>query len=193
MVNAIPETVQIETYVRGASFDAIKHANEKINRALVGAALSLGANIEIIDIPGYAPLNNDKGLTEIAVEAAKIAIPNHQFYKSDNMSTGSTDMGDLCCVMPVIHPYAGGAVGKSHGNDYYISDPVAACVDNAKWQLTMLRLLLENDGVRAKEIISNYKPMFETKQKYLDFIDTLNDEGDRIAYRDDGTVEARVN
>ena len=52
MVNAIPATVQLESYVRGASFEAIVRENKKINRALTGAALSVGANIEIMDIPG---------------------------------------------------------------------------------------------------------------------------------------------
>jgi len=191
MVNAIPETVELESYVRGASFDAIKSANQKVNRALIGGALSLGANIEIIDIPGYAPLINDVGLTEIAREAASIAIPDYELHVSDRIGTGSTDMGDLCSVMPVIHPYAGGAAGKSHGNDYRIVDPNAACVDNAKWQLTMLRLLLENDAARARKILADFKPQFASKKEYLDFIDSLNDEGDRIAYREDGTVEIR--
>ncbi|MBQ8309949.1 MAG: amidohydrolase [Clostridia bacterium] len=192
MVNAIPETVQLESYVRGASFDAIKEANKKVNRALIGGALSLGANIEIIDIPGYAPLINDAGMQQIAKEAASIAIPDYEFHVSDHMGTGSTDMGDLCSVMPVIHPYAGGAEGKSHGNNYRIVDANTACVDNAKWQLTMLRLLLENDAVRAKKILADFKPPFASKKEYLDFIDSLNDEGDRITYREDGTAESRI-
>ena len=52
MVNAIPEEVRLESYVRGSTFDAIVDANKKVNRALVGAAYSIGTNIEIIDIPG---------------------------------------------------------------------------------------------------------------------------------------------
>ena len=55
IVNAIPDCVTIESYVRGRTVDAIKRANDSVNRALIGAALSLGANVEIIDMPGYAP------------------------------------------------------------------------------------------------------------------------------------------
>ena len=69
MVNAIPEKAVLESYVRGASFDGIVNANGKVNRALVGAALSLGTNIEIIDTPGYAPLYNDKNMIDVAAEA----------------------------------------------------------------------------------------------------------------------------
>jgi hypothetical protein len=99
-------------------------------------------------------------------------------------SSGSTDMGDLSCVMPVIHPYSAGAVGTSHGSDYYIADPVADCVDCAKWQLGMLYILLSNGGERAKKIIADYKPPFATFKEYLDYMDSLNSSGDRIEYRD---------
>ena len=76
---------------------------------------------------------------EIVVLDCGIAFPDEEFTVSDSYSSGSTDMGYLSCIMPVVHPYAGGAVGNGHGNDYYISDPVAACVTCAKWQVAMLR------------------------------------------------------
>ncbi len=193
MVNAIPETVVIETYVRGKTFDAITENNQKINRALTGAALSLGANIEIIDIPGYAPLLNDKGMMDVAKEAAEIAMPNVEFHYSTGVSTGSTDMGDLSCIMPVVHPYALGGQGKSHGNDYQIVDPEAACVTNAKWQITMISLLLGNGAERAKKIVEEYKPLFATKEEYLAYVDALNSSGDRIVYNDDGTANVKTN
>ena len=101
-------------------------------------------------------------------------------------------MGDLCCVMPVVQPYAGGAQGRSHGNNYEIVDPVAACVGSAKLQLSMLLLLLQDEGKRAKEIIADYKPLFDSKEAYLAYMDSLNSSGDRIVYNEDETV-AQVN
>lgn len=192
MVNAIPETVVIETYVRGKTFDAIVENNKKINRALTGAALSIGANIEIIDIPGYAPLVNDKEMMLVAKEAAEIAMPDIEFHYGTGTSTGSTDMADLCCIMPVVHPYAAGSQGKGHGNDYEIIDPEAACVTNAKWQLTMISLLLENGAERAKRIVEEYEPMFATKEEFLAYVDSLNKNGDRIIYNDDGTATVKT-
>ena len=192
MVNAIPETTVIETYVRGKTFDAMVENNKKINRALTGAALSMGANVEIIDIPGYAPLVNDEGMMQVAKEAAEIAMPDIEFHYSTGIGTGSTDMGDLCCVMPVIHPYAGGSQGKSHGNNYEIVDPEAACVTNAKWQITMLTLLLENGAERAKKIVEEYKPLFASKEEYLAYLDSLNSNGDRIIYNEDGTASVNI-
>jgi len=142
VVNAIPEEVRLESYVRGAGFDGIVSANRQVNRALVGGALSIGANVEIIDIPGYAPLVNDGGMIALAREAADAVIPHHHCKVNPAIGAGSTDMGDLSCIMPVIHPYCGGAEGSAHGRDYRIADPEKACVDSARWQLAMLRLLL---------------------------------------------------
>ena len=182
MVNAIPAVATLESYVRGATFEGIEKANKKVNRALIGAALSLGNNIDITDIPGYAPLNNDKELMKVVGEAAALAVPEYSFDSSDHMGTGSTDMGDLSSIIPVVHPYAGGAVGTGHGNDYYIKDPVAACVGSAKMQLGMLLILLGDNGKRAKEIVANYKAPFPSKEAYLAYMDSLNTTGDRIEY-----------
>lgn len=192
MVNAIPETVTLESYVRGISFDAICSTNRSVNRALCGAALSLGTNVEIIDIPGYAPLFNDPELIKVAQEAASLAIPEYNLTINDFISTGSTDMGDLCCIMPVVHPYAGGAVGRSHGNNYRIEDPVAACVGSVKLQLAMLWILLSEEGKRAKKIIEEYKPQFASKEAYLAFMDSLNQSGDRIVYGEN-EASAQIN
>ncbi|MBE6959082.1 MAG: amidohydrolase, partial [Ruminococcaceae bacterium] len=127
MVNAIPDTVTLESYVRGSTFEGICLANQRVNQALCGAALSVGCNVDIEDIPGYAPLNNDDNMRSVVLEAAALAIPEYPFANHTERSSGSTDMGDLSCIMPVVHPYAPGAVGKGHGNDYYIEDPELAC------------------------------------------------------------------
>lgn len=191
MVNAIPETVRLESYVRGASFEGIAKANKRVNQAFTGAALSIGTNIEIIDIPGYAPLTNDREMMSIAKEAAETVMPEHPFWMSNGIGSGSTDMGDLSCIMPVVHPYMPGAKGKGHGNDYYIEDPELACVTCAKWQLAMLWLLMKDGAERARKIVADYKPLFESKEAYLAFMDSLNSSGDRIAYGE-GSADIRL-
>jgi len=191
MVNAIPEFTVLESYIRGRTFDAICAANRKVNQALCGSALSLDTNVEIIDNPGYAPLINDQQLRELTAEAAALTVPEYPFEMIESIGSGSTDMGDLSCVMPVVHPYAAGASGRSHGSDYQIADPVAACVGSAKLQLGMLLLLLENGGERAKQIIDNFVPRFG-KDDYLAFMDSLCAEGDRIEYCADGSAKIRL-
>ena len=188
MVNAIPEKTTLESYIRGENFDAILKANKKVNRALCGAALSIGTNIEIIDIPGYAPLLNDENLKLVVKEAAEAIIPEYNFNFTSIMGSGSTDMGDLSCVIPSVHPNAGGAIGKGHGSDYYIADPVAACVDSAKMQLAMLLILLSDGAKRAKKVIEEFKPRFKSIKEYLEYIDTINSSGDRIKYGENEEV-----
>ena len=192
-VNAIPELVTIEAYVRGKTYEAIEAANKKINRALTGAALSIGANIEIIDSPGYSPLLNDINMMKLVADAAALAIPEEPFsYDEITIGTGSTDMGELCGLMPVVHPYSAGTVGRSHGEDYMVVAPERACVKSAKMQLAMLTLLLENGAARAKQILADFKPLFKSKEEYFATIDAFNAKGERIDYTESGVAKVKI-
>lgn len=190
-VNAIPDLVTIESYVRGSSFEGIIGANKRVNRALIGAALSLGAQIEITDISGYTPLLNDQNLAAVSAEAAKVVFPDRTFNIDPNMGSGSTDMGDLSAIMPAIHPYCPGAAGIGHGDNYTI-DPELACVGSAKWQMVMLSMLLSDDAKAAKRIIKEFTPQFSSKEVFLNYVDSLNASGERIAYHEDGTASVSL-
>lgn len=191
IVNNIPEKVVLESQLRAATVEALERENAKINRALVGAALSFGVNIEIIDEPGYAPLQNCEELAMAAKEAFEKALSGQVcgVYGQGAVGGGTTDMGDLSMIMPVIHPYVGGASGKGHGEDYQIIEPELACVTSAKWQVATVKLLLENGAKRAKEIIANYQAPFSSKKEFLAYKDGQRQQGERIKYREDGKVE----
>ncbi|MBQ9131900.1 MAG: amidohydrolase [Clostridia bacterium] len=191
IVNGIPATVRLESYVRGKTFDAMVDANKKVNRALIGAALSLGTNVEIEDTPGYSPEINDPGMIRLAQDAAALAMPEQALISAEKtFGKGSTDMGDLSSIMPTVQPYSGGAKGTGHGSNYEIVDPNAACVQSAKWQLAMLLLLLGDGAKRAREILADFKPQFPDKAAFLAYQDSLSSSGDRIVYREDGNAEA---
>ena len=151
----------------------------------------MGGNVRIQDIPGYAPLINNPDMIQLAQDAAAVA-PEIPFDYKPIFGTGSTDMGDISGVMPAVHPYAPGAVGKGHGSDYQIADPNLACVASAKLQISMLSLLLENDGERAKSIINNFEPLYKTKEDYFACIDAMTSSGDRITYGEDGTITVKA-
>lgn len=187
-VNAIPHLVKIESYVRGASIEAIKSANERVNRALAASAAAFGANVHLGDRPGYFPLNNDENLRRIAKEMMEQVVPSDKVSLNDGWSTGCTDMGDISAIMPAIHPYAAGAVGIGHGNNYYIDDPELACVNPAKALCLMAYKLLEGEGAAAKKVIAEAAPVFKTQDEFLAFIDKLMLDVDAVTYCEDGTV-----
>ena len=183
VVNAIPERAQLESYVRGENFEGMQSANTKVNRALCGAALSLGAQVEINDKYGYGPLRNCPDMVNVFEQASEICgLPFNS--EMNRIASGSTDMGDISCVMPVVHGEIGGAKGTPHGKDYYIEDKEMACVTSAKVQLATLYLLLKDGGAKATEIVNNFKPRFESKQAYFDYIRVFNREGDCIQYNE---------
>ncbi|MBO4468227.1 MAG: peptidase dimerization domain-containing protein, partial [Clostridia bacterium] len=191
-VNAIPETVKVESYVRGATVKAIKSADEKINLAFAGSAAAMGCKLSIDDLFGYMPLNNDKTLTK-----AFIALGNELFgegnviNETDSIGTISTDMGDISTVIPSIHAHIGGASGSGHGADYYITDPEFAVLESAKFQVCFLETLLENNAGTANEVIKSKNLTFASKDEYFAAIDSYNKHIDAVICNDDGTVTIR--
>ena len=186
VVNGIPDVATIETYVRAKTYEALESTNRRVNRAFIGAALSMGAEIEIDDYPGYAPLNNDKNMIDIAARAAAVAYPDREFVLGNGYSTGSTDMGDLSLIFPSVHPYAPGASGAAHGADYKIEDADLACVKCAEWQVMMLYLLLSDGAKEAKRIKEEFEPTFESKEQYFKYIERFSSKADRISYTEKG-------
>ena len=131
LVNVVPSRVTVETYVRGAKKEAIERACRKVDAAVRGGALAVGAQCEINDIPGYMPLSQDKRLTEIFEENAKELVGEKYIHHGMDM-TGSTDMGDLSMKIPCIQPTMGGFSGTAHGTDFAVSDETAAYITPAK-------------------------------------------------------------
>lgn len=190
-VNSIPDRVVLESYVRGSNFAAIKEANEKVNRALCGGALSIGANVEIQDMIAFSPLFNDEKMIDV-VQKAVSGIPNAKFVRQDVISSGSTDMGDLSVLMPVVHPYAPGASGALHTSDFKIKDPNLACVETAKLQINMLYILLKDNAKVAKEIVSEFEPLFKSKDEYFEYVSSFNKTVGNISYLENGKIEIQL-
>src|SRR5215471_10843548 len=120
-VNVIPAEARIETYVRGRTLEGIRDANEKVDRALRAGALALGAEVEIETLPGYLPLRTDATMARAFRRNADALFGAGECREAGHRA-GSTDMGDLSQVVPVLHPYMGGARGTGHAADYEIVD-----------------------------------------------------------------------
>jgi metal-dependent amidase/aminoacylase/carboxypeptidase family protein len=168
VVSAIPADVRLETFVRGASTAAIEDAHRKVDRALQAGALALGARLELTTVPGYLPMEQSPQLMQLFRRNAEDLVGTSRVGTVGHRS-GGTDMGDLGHVMPVLHPFAGGAAGVSHGADFGIDDYTAAAVTPAKAMAMTVIDLLADGASAARGILSEFHPRF-TRQQYLEFV-----------------------
>jgi amidohydrolase len=167
-VNSVPSDVRMETFVRGKTIAAVDEAAEKVDLALRAGALAVGAKVKITTLPGYLPISNNENMMELWKSNAVNLVGDTNVGDVGHRG-GSTDMGDLSQIMPVIHPYVGGAVGNGHGSDYLIKDYTLAVLTSAKaMAMTVIDLLADN-GNGAKFIKAEQKVAM-TKQQYLSYM-----------------------
>ena len=172
LVNVIPADVTLETYVRGKTTDAIDAAAVKVDRALKAGALALGAEVEIITLPGYLPLVNDGDLAELFMANQRV-VHGDADVRRQGHRTGSTDMGDVSHIMPALHPSMAGAVGSNHAVDWLIEDPQMAYLEPAKALAWMAADLLGNGAQEARRVLDNFQPRM-SKSEYLEYQRGLN-------------------
>ena len=173
-VSAVPADVRMETFVRGRSLEALMDANAKVDRALRAGAMAVGADVKIQTIPGYMPLQQHKGMAEVfRVNAVDLVGEDNVSYV--NHRGGSTDMGDISHLMPVIHPYIGGAVGLSHGATYVIEDYSLAVIKGAKALAYMVIDMLGDNASQGNSIVGGQRPDMKIPE-YLKFMRNLASE-----------------
>ena len=164
-VSVVPAEVRMETFVRGGSPEAILDANMKVDRCLRAGAMAMGAEVEIHTIPGYLPQRNDCRLAGVFGGNVEAIFGPDSFHDSGHR-TGSTDMGDLAHLMPVIHPYLVAAEGHAHAADWRISEPQHGYVTPAKLLAMTAIDLLYGDAAPAREILARFEPAM-SKAAYL--------------------------
>ncbi len=172
-VNVVPDKVVMECYVRANNVPAMREANERINRAIACAVATIGATVEINDIPGSEPVRNDKNLAELTIKVAKEIAGENGCYVSYGNGGGSTDMGDVSSVFPSLHAYVGGVEGIAHGMDYRIVDSEKICIDSASLQVGVLEELLKDGAKRAKEVVAKADMPFKSIQEYLTYKESI--------------------
>jgi amidohydrolase len=165
LVNSVPADVRLETYVRGKTMEAIEATHGKIDRALRAGGDAVGAKTIIKTSHGMLPLVCPEELNDIFIQNAQIAHPGVKVARIEHFS-GSTDMGDVSHVMPVIHPYIGGVAGALHGRDFAVTDFHAACLLPAKAMAMSVVDLLYGNAEAARKIIADNKPVL-TQQEYI--------------------------
>ena len=170
-VSVVPAEVTMETFVRGGSLEAIVDANMKVDRCLRAGALAMGAEVEIETIPGYLPQRNNRAMGELFGGNVASLFGDGNFDIGGHR-TGSTDMGDIAHMMPVIHPYLAAATGKTHGADFHITEPEHAYLTPAKLLAMTAIDLLYDDAAPARKVLADFTPAM-TKDQYLAFARAL--------------------
>ena len=156
-VNAVPDSVNIETYVRGKTVDAIIEANAKVDRALRAGALAVGAQVKITNLGEMLPLMQNDNLASIYRSNAGALIGKDNIA-SRPFGGGSTDMGDISYIMPALHPYVHSATGQNHGVDFVITNYPLAVITAAKAMAGLVVDTLCDGAQKGKEIIKKDKP-----------------------------------
>lgn len=168
LVNVIPDYVKMESYVRASNLPAMKDVNARINRALQAGAMALGAECDIHDLAGYLPMKPDENFRAV-LRANAQKIFGAEFVTEGEHAAGSTDMGDVSHLMPVVHPWVGCVSGVLHGANYRLTDEKTAFTKTPQVLASTIVDLLWDDATEAERICAAHKPEL-TKAEYLEYM-----------------------
>lgn len=163
LVNIVPADVRMESYVRAGNIPAMQNANKKVNRAIQGASYAVGTQVKIDDMIGYLPLIQNEPMSDLFAENAAALLGTDAVF-SKLPFAGSTDMGDLGYLLPVIQPTISGFSGAAHSKDFTITDKEYAYIIPAKLMAMTVIDLLSNQAEKALRI-KEENPR-KTKEQY---------------------------
>ena len=171
LVNVIPDYVKMESYVRASNIEAMARYNKAVDRALKAGGDALGAKCEIQNLPGYLPLRPDQAFRDLLRENAVDLFGENQVTLGEH-SAGSTDMGDVSHLMPVVHPWVGCVDGVLHGADYALRDGEVAYTKTPQVLALTIVDLLANGAEKAEAICQAFKPQLD-RDSYVKFMDEI--------------------
>ncbi|MFH1929743.1 MAG: amidohydrolase, partial [Chloroflexota bacterium] len=87
----------------------------------------------------------------------------------------SSDMGDVCHIMPALQAFAAGWEGTAHTSAYLVSDDEVAYILPAKVMAMTVIDLLWGEAATAADIVRTNTPVM-TKDEYLAFMRSMNSE-----------------
>jgi len=170
VVNAVPDVVTIETYVRAASTEGLLDANHKVDRALRAGALALGAQVRIDNVPGYLPITNDPALAQL-FRANAVALVGEEAFEGpmDEVEGVSGDIGDVGHLMPTVLGFARAWSGHAHTAGYLVDDEELAYIALAKVMAMTVVDLLADGAAQGRSVLAAYRPQL-TKADYLNLL-----------------------
>lgn len=165
--NIVTDEARLGFSIRGQNAEQIDALAYRVERAVKGAAMALGAGVEIRTTPGYLPFVTLSDASVIR-EAFELADPEGKtpiLEKTPNgRFRGTSDFGDVSNIMPLLFFNTGGQSGDAHTDTLRVVDPMEYYIMPAKiFALTAYRLL-KDDAVRVKQLIHDNPPRITAKQ-----------------------------
>ena len=129
----------------------------------------IGAEQESEDLAGYLPIAELSGLSAVLEDNAASLIGRENLVYGEPI-TGSTDVGDLSMLLPVIQPSMGGFTGHLHSREFAVADPEKAILLPAK-MMDMTAVDLLWDGAKeALAVKEAFVPQM-TKEEYIRYLE----------------------
>ncbi len=174
LVNVIPDEVVIEALVRGKTKEAFSDAAVKTDRSFKAGAFALGAGYRIETSPGYLPSLPQSFPDELIEIITEVAGEQPRIAKPTAHSAGSTDVGDVQHLLPVLTFRTGGVTGGLHQTSFSVVDEDTAYILTAKLFALSAYRLLKDGAALGKQLKQNYKPIFKNKEEYIEFLDKFS-------------------
>ena len=177
LVNVVPAEAVLETLVRAKTREAIEDANTKTDRSFRSGALAMDTGLTIETMPGYLPVLRQKTPEEI-LRAVQAALGTERVKPADlsNHDGGSTDVGDVQHLLPVLTFHTGGMAGNLHTSDFDIVDEEEAYLDTARIFAIHAYLLLKDHAALAKKLKTKYTPVLSDKEDYSAYVEAFRSE-----------------
>ncbi len=166
IVNVVPADVRLETYVRGSNTEAIMSASKKVDRAFKSGGDAVGAECEIIELPGYLPVVQCEDLNDLMVQELNTLVGEDVLKVCPGFGGGSSDQGDVSQLLPSIQSYFAGVEGGLHTKDFCMKDKELTMITSAKAMLCLAIELLYDDAAVGRKVKEGFKPVL-TKEEYL--------------------------
>ncbi|MFR2589421.1 MAG: M20/M25/M40 family metallo-hydrolase [Ruthenibacterium lactatiformans] len=119
-----------------------------------GAAYAVGARVEIDDMPGYLPLAQNAALSELFAANVPVCAPGLAVERGLPFC-GSTDMGDVSYLLPVIQPTVSGFSGAAHSRDFAVADEALAYLAPAKLMAATVIDLLAGGAAKGRSVLAD--------------------------------------
>ncbi len=174
-VNVIADKMTMEFSVRGKNIPALLDANAKVDRAIRAACVATGCGVDNITMPGYMPTVpcHDISVTMEALE--DVSRGKYTIEEKTAHGTGTTDFGDVSCIMPLLQFHTGGYGGNMHNPNVSVDDEELAYVVTAKIFALMTYKLLKNGGEKAAKLKAEYQPLM-TESQYIELMDGIRNK-----------------